>query len=136
MGKNAIRPASLAVREKLNELLEKHCETIKSSVEILGTHLQRARQDRDPSQALNEAAALAHQLKGSSGTAGFHDICVEATILNGHLSELVAPGNAQLRPGVQRAIELYERLSCVSQAARPQSSALYLGNTIACKTTS
>lgn len=124
MGKNAIRPAPLAVQEKLNQLLEKHCVTIKNNVELLGAYLKRAREDDDPLQALNDAAALAHQLKGSSGTAGFHDICVAATALNGHLSELTAARRVP-HPDLQRAMELYDRLSGVSQAAHPQTSALY-----------
>jgi HPt (histidine-containing phosphotransfer) domain-containing protein len=115
------------VREKLNLLLEKHCVTIKSTVERVGEHLKRARDsDAEAVQAIEEAAALAHQLKGSSGTAGFHDICAAATALNDHLKDLSAHGNAPLRPGVNRAIDLYERLSSVSQAASPQSSSLYL----------
>ena len=125
MGKNAIRSAPLAMQEKLNQLLEKHCVTIKNNVELLGAYLKRAREEDDLLQALNDAAALAHQLKGSSGTAGFHDICVAATALNGHLSELTARGEAHSHQDLQRVIELYDKLSSVSQAAHPQSSALY-----------
>jgi HPt (histidine-containing phosphotransfer) domain-containing protein len=115
------------VREKLNLLLEKHCVTIKNTVERVGEHLERARDDgADPQQAVEDAADLAHQLKGSSGTAGFNDICVAATALHDHLKDLSERGDTLLRPGLHRAMELYARLSSVSQAARPQSSALYL----------
>lgn len=115
------------MREKLNLLLEKHCVTIKKNVEMLGEHLSRARQDGAASQeALREANALAHQLKGSSGTAGFHDICVAATALYDHLKAISGRDGAPLRQGVQQAIELYARLSRASKAASPQSSTLYL----------
>jgi chemotaxis protein histidine kinase CheA len=115
------------VREKLNLLLEKHVVTIKKNVELVGEQLSRARQDATASrEALKEAGALAHQLKGSSGTAGFHDICVAATALYNHLNAISGQGDAPLRQGVHEAIELYEKLSLVSRAASPQSSALYL----------
>ena len=115
------------MREKLNLLLEKHCVTIKNNVELLGEHLNRARQNgAAPQDALSDAGALAHQLKGSSGTAGFHDICVAATALNDHLNAIKGREGAPLRQGVIEAIELYESLSRASKAASPQSSALYL----------
>ena len=115
------------MREKLNLLLEKHCVTIKKNVELLGEHLSRAQQDGVASQeALREANALAHQLKGSSGTAGFHDICVAATALYDHLKAISEREDAPLRQGVRQAIELYARLSRASKAASPQSSTLYL----------
>ncbi len=115
------------MREKLNLLLEKHCVTIKNNVEMLGEHLTRARQNGGaPQDALSDAGALAHQLKGSSGTAGFHDICVAVTALYDHLNAIRGREEAQLREGVLQAIELYERLERASKAASPQSSALYL----------
>jgi HPt (histidine-containing phosphotransfer) domain-containing protein len=116
------------VREKLNLLLEKHCVTIKKNVELLGEHLSRAQQDGVASaqEALREANALAHQLKGSSGTAGFHDICVAATALYDHLKGISEHDDAPFREGVRQAIELYARLSRASKAATPQSSTLYL----------
>jgi len=114
------------VREKLNLLLEKHCVTIKRNVELIGEHLDRAQQaEEGPAQALSDAIALAHQLKGSSGTAGFHDICVAATALNDHLSAITRD-DAPLRQDLSRAVELFETLSRASRAASPQSSALYL----------
>jgi chemotaxis protein histidine kinase CheA len=115
------------MREKLNLLLEKHCVTIKNNVELVGEHLHRAREDSGaPREALKAANALAHQLKGSSGTAGFHDICVAATALYNHLNAIAAHDDAALHHGVHQAIELYETLKRASKAASPQSSALYL----------
>ena len=115
------------MREKLNLLLEKHCVTIKNNVDMLGAHLNRARLNGTaPQDALSDAGALAHQLKGSSGTAGFHDICVAATVLYDHLNAIRGREDAPLREGVHQAIELYERLNHASKAASPQSSALYL----------
>lgn len=115
------------MQEKLNLLLEKHCVTIKNNVDLLGGHLNRARQNgAAPQNALSDAGALAHQLKGSSGTAGFHDICVAATALYDHLNAIKGREDAPLREGVHQAIELYERLDRASKAASPQSSTLYL----------
>lgn len=115
------------MREKLNLLLEKHCVTIKTNVELVGQHLHRAQQDHGASQeALKEANALAHQLKGSSGTAGFHDICAAVTVLYDHLNMLSKRADVPLDQGVHQAIELYQALSLASKAASPQSSTLYL----------
>jgi HPt (histidine-containing phosphotransfer) domain-containing protein len=115
------------VQEKLNLLLEKHCATIKNTVEVVGDHLKRARDDgADQWPAIEEAAALSHQLKGSSGTAGFRDICVAATALNDHLKNLNAQGDTDIRLAVERGLELYEKLSIAAQAANPQTSSLYM----------
>ena len=115
------------MREKLNQLLEKHCVTIKNNVERIGEHLKQAQDGgAEPMAALKDAAALAHQLKGSSGTAGFHDICVAGTALYDHLNKLNAGDFIPVSQGVQQAMELYERLTRASHAASPQSSSLYL----------
>lgn len=115
------------MQEKLNLLLEKHCVSIKGTVDLLGDHLKRARDNEaGRRQAIEDATALAHQLKGSSGTAGFHDICVATTALYAMLTDLNARGDAPLRPGVDQAMELYERLSSAARAAHPQMSTLYL----------
>jgi HPt (histidine-containing phosphotransfer) domain-containing protein len=115
------------VREKLNLLLEKHCVSIKGTAGLLGEHLKRARDNEaERRQAIEDATALAHQLKGSSGTAGFHDICVATTALYAHLTELSASGGAPPGPGVDQAMELYEKLSGAARAAHPQTSTLYL----------
>ena len=115
------------MREKLNALLEKHCVTIKSSVVTLGEHLTRAREDgAAPAEAVTDAIALAHQLKGSSGTAGFHDICGAATELYEHLKQIKGSEGAPMREGMAQAAALYETLHRVSQVASPQTSALYL----------
>lgn len=114
------------MREKLNLLLERHCGTIKHDIELIGEHLRQAGQFEAGSlQALKDAAALTHQLKGSSGTAGFNDICVAATALNAHLGTM-APENEALHYGMARAVEIFETLRRASDSARPQSSSLYV----------
>ena len=114
------------MRDKLNLLLIKHCATIKDTVRLLGQHLRAVGGDgaEVSAQALEEAVALAHQLKGSSGTAGFQDICAATTVLHDHLKGLNASSGE--RPEMRQAMVLYERLDAAAQAAAPQSSALYL----------
>lgn len=117
------------MREKLNLLLVKHCATIKNSVGLLGQHLQGIGQGSAASQqALEDAVALAHQLKGSSGTAGFQDICAAATALHDHLKALNARSGAD-RPEMQQVIGLYGVLDAAAREAHPQTSSLYLVTT-------
>ena len=115
------------MREKLNLLLEKHCVTIKQNVELVGEYLKRAgaADAATPGQALKDAAALTHQLKGSGGTAGFHDISGAATALNDHLNAITR-GEVPFRQGVDKAMALFEPLGRAAREATPQSSALYL----------
>jgi HPt (histidine-containing phosphotransfer) domain-containing protein len=110
------------MREKLNLLLVKHCASIKNTVGLLGQHLREIGQgDVRSAQGLEDAVALAHQLKGSSGTAGFQDICTAATVLYNHLKA----GNGRL-PEMQQTMALYERLDAATGAADPTTSSLYL----------
>jgi HPt (histidine-containing phosphotransfer) domain-containing protein len=114
------------VQDKLNLLIEKHCETIKRHVETLGGMLSSiAGGAADPLGVLTEAEALAHQLKGSSGTAGFGEISRAATALDDHLKALCR-GSAQDIPGrLVKAMELFRALDRAASEATPGTSTLY-----------
>jgi HPt (histidine-containing phosphotransfer) domain-containing protein len=114
------------VQDKLNLLIEKHCETIKRHVETLGTMLSSiAGGVADPLGVIEEAEALAHQLKGSSGTAGFGEISRTATALDDHLKILCRGSADGLSTRLVKAMELFQALQRAAQAATPHSSALY-----------
>jgi HPt (histidine-containing phosphotransfer) domain-containing protein len=115
------------MQERLNILLEKHCETIKGSVTALGRLLAdlSAGTSSDPLAEVEAAEALAHQLKGSSGTAGFQDISRAATALDDYLKLLCREGPAGVANGIVEAMSLYRTLERIADNTTPNSSRLY-----------
>ncbi len=115
------------MQKQLNAVIEKHCETIKTSVATLGKLLDEvaAGAATDPLNTIQDAEGLAHQLKGSSGTAGFRDISQTATALDDHL-KILCRGSADVLPaGIGQAMTLYRLLDEVTQPATPHTSTLY-----------
>jgi HPt (histidine-containing phosphotransfer) domain-containing protein len=112
---------------QLNALLERHCMAIKASVTMLGHQLAAIAEGpaAEPLAAIEEAEALAHQLKGSTGTAGFHDICRAATALDDHLKVLCRSNTGSIAAGMGEAIRLFEGLDRAARAATPSASSLY-----------
>lgn len=112
---------------QLNALLERHCMAIKASVTMLGHQLAAIAEGSaaEPLAAIEEAEALTHQLKGSTGTAGFHDICRAATALDDHLKTLCAGDAGSLAAGMGEAVRLFESLDQAARAATPGASSLY-----------
>jgi HPt (histidine-containing phosphotransfer) domain-containing protein len=115
-----------AVQEQLNRIIEKHCETIKRHVATLGAMLAAiAGGPTDAISAASEAEALAHQLKGSSGTAGFHEISRTATALDDQL-KLMCRGSAEdVAFLLGKAMELFQPLDAAARDATPHTSTLY-----------
>jgi HPt (histidine-containing phosphotransfer) domain-containing protein len=115
------------MQAQLNALLERHCKTIKASVTTLGLQLAAIAEGSpaEPLAAIEEAEALAHQLKGSTGTAGFHDICRAATALDDHLKTMCAGDAGSVAAGIGEARRLFEGLDQAAQAATPGASSLY-----------
>lgn len=114
------------MQDKLNQLIEKHCETVKRSAEALGAILMRVEDGSMPPRAgIEEAEALAHQLKGSSGTIGFHQISRAAAALDDHLKTLCAAQDTVIIAGMGKAAALFVELAHAANTARPRSSALY-----------
>ena len=114
------------MQDKLNAIIEKYCGTIKASVRMIGRLLDEVAQGvPDPLATIKEAEALAHQLKGSSGTAGFNEISAAATALDDQLKILCrsdAPGG---HAGLNAASALFRSLEQIAQATTPSSSSLY-----------
>jgi HPt (histidine-containing phosphotransfer) domain-containing protein len=115
------------MQDRLNILLEKHCETIKGSVTALGRLLAdlSAGTSSDPIAEVEAAEALAHQLKGSSGTAGFHEVSKAATALDDHLKVLCRSEPVAVAGGIGEAMSLYQTLERIAQNTTPNSSRLY-----------
>ena len=115
------------MQAQLNALLERHCMAIKASVTMLGHQLAAIAEasPAEPLAAIEEAEALTHQLKGSTGTAGFHDVCRAATALDDHLKTLCDGDARSLPAGMGEAVRLFESLDRAAQAATPGASSLY-----------
>jgi HPt (histidine-containing phosphotransfer) domain-containing protein len=115
------------VQDRLNILLEKHCETIKSTVTELGRMLadMSASIPSDPIAEAEAAEGLAHQLKGSSGTAGFHEVSRAATALDDHLKVLCRGEPTAVAGGMGEAMSLFQTLERITQSTTPNSSRLY-----------
>ncbi len=115
------------MQTQLNNLLERHCETIKSSVTALGSQLAEIAKGSapDPLGAVQSAEALAHQLKGSSGTAGFHEISRAATALDDRLKLLCKANRREVADGANAAMGLFDQLERISGTLSPASSVLY-----------
>jgi HPt (histidine-containing phosphotransfer) domain-containing protein len=115
------------MQDRLNILLEKHCETIKGSVTALGRLLAdlSAGTSSDPIGEVEAAEALAHQLKGSSGTAGFQEVSRAATALDDHLKLLCRGEPASVVSGMSEAMSLYQTLERITLNTTPSSSRLY-----------
>lgn len=115
------------MQDQLNRLIEKHCTSIKDTVSAIGRLLNQVAGNLaiDPLAAIHEAEALAHQLKGSSGTAGFREISHAATALDDHLKVLCRGKAESITYGINEAIELFKGLDVVARDVTPSSSMLY-----------
>ncbi|MGF1620560.1 MAG: Hpt domain-containing protein [Rhodomicrobiaceae bacterium] len=115
------------MQDRLNSLLEKHCETIKTSVHTVGRLLSEVAEGStsDPVASVQAAEALAHQLKGSSGTAGFHELSSAATALDDHLKPLCIADSSGVLAGIDKAMALYRPLEGIARETTPTKSALY-----------
>jgi chemotaxis protein histidine kinase CheA len=114
------------VQDKLNALLEKHCATIKENVETVGQLLRQAGAGGPSAlDTFEQARGLAHQLKGSSGTAGFKDICTAAITLYDHLNRVKDADRAAISSIIPQALVLFEPLQRATLSATPRTSSLY-----------
>jgi HPt (histidine-containing phosphotransfer) domain-containing protein len=114
------------MQDKLNAIVEKHCETIKGNVGMLGRLLlELSAGCDDPRGTAARAESLTHQLKGSGGTAGFKDISAAAAALDEHLKMLCRERPELIRFGVGEAMRLFAALEGTARDVTPASSTLY-----------
>jgi HPt (histidine-containing phosphotransfer) domain-containing protein len=114
------------VQDKLNDLIERHCETIKRTVQTIGDMLSAiAGGADDPLGVVTEAEALVHQLKGGAGTAGFGEISRTATALDDQLKLLCRGSANEVSSHLVKAMELFQALDAAAREATPSTSVLY-----------
>lgn len=114
------------MQDQLKALIERHCHTIRMTVETVGINLELG--CGTPGGRLNslvEAESLTHQLKGSSGSLGFPHVSITASALNEHLKHLCAAGRALSGPEKDRLFVLYEALKSTTTTVSPDNSNLY-----------
>lgn len=116
----------MSIQEQLRALIARHCATIRHTVEAIGRSLEET---ADPwssaGMAVARAEALAHQLKGSSGSVGFHGVSAAATALDDRLKVLCAADATVIASQMPRVRALYEALQEEASSLTPQSSTLY-----------
>jgi HPt (histidine-containing phosphotransfer) domain-containing protein len=112
---------------QLNLIIEKHCVSIKQTVSSLGKMLGAIQRQATANQqtAITDAEALAHQLKGGSGTLGFREISQAATMLDDNLKALCKENQQDILDGIGQAIELFSALDRAAREATPRCSTLY-----------
>jgi HPt (histidine-containing phosphotransfer) domain-containing protein len=116
------------MQDQLNAIITKYCETIEPNVHVIGRLLGEAAQGiSEPLTAIRQAEALTHQLKGSSGTAGFVEIAEAATALDNQLKKLCQNGASSEPGAIDTVSELYRSLEQLARIATPTSSSLYSG---------
>lgn len=114
------------MEEQLQALIERHCVTIRKYVDTIGCHLSRIGEpDLPEAEALTEAENLAHQLKGSSGTIGFHEVSAAATALDDYLKLLCVSNEAITEKMLAKLLDLYGDLKNIAEKISPESSTLY-----------
>jgi HPt (histidine-containing phosphotransfer) domain-containing protein len=120
----------MTVEDQLRALIERHCLTIRNGVVEIGRALAGRAQPGEarragPADAVTRAEALAHQLKGGSGSIGFVEVSAAATALDDHLKALLAGDDAEIGSQAERTRDLFARLQRAAAAMRPESSTLF-----------
>ena len=115
------------MQEQLNLLIEKHCASIQGTVSEIGNLLKQISTNSSANglAIVQDAEALAHQLKGSSGTAGFREICEAATALDDHLKVLCRGEAESVANGMGESMKLFGRLDQATRGVTPSASTLY-----------
>lgn len=115
------------MQDKLNAIIERHCKAIKRDAGEIDAMLKAvASGGNAPRAGIEAAEALAHQLKGGSGTAGFAAICEAVTALDDQLKTLLGCPDAEILAGVHPALLLSGELIRIAERTEPGASKLYV----------
>lgn len=114
------------MQDQLRALVREHHGNLLKQIDRLGQVLSSISvPDASSADAIAEAKALTHQIKGAGGSIGFQDVSRGATVLDDYLKELVELG-AQVTPDqMQRSLALFGDLQRMAQGTTPESSTLY-----------
>ncbi len=113
----------MSLQDDLRALIVRHCETLKRESEAVADCVTRACGRDGDDLALASAKAIAHRIKGASGSIGFPLVSTMAAALDDRLR---AVDGRALSPAERT--EILERLEDLRGAIailRPESSQLY-----------
>lgn len=113
-------------QDQLRALIERHCVTLNDEAAAIGTHIRQLEDAAiDSSEAISNAIAMAHKIKGSSGTIGFSAISSAAGSLESYLSALASTGMDPTAAQVNTVAGLFDELNTLVRTVSPESSTLY-----------
>ncbi|MEJ2229083.1 MAG: Hpt domain-containing protein [Alphaproteobacteria bacterium] len=114
------------LQDQFRALITGHCETLACELLEIKTCLDGLGQPGVvEADAIAKGFALAHKVKGSSGTLGFAEICAAAETLEHYLRDLGKSG-AALGPSEREQIfDHYDLLACRINAISPEQSSLF-----------
>jgi len=114
------------MQDQLRALVREHHGNLLKQIDRLGQLLSSISvPDAGCAEAIAEAKALTHQIKGAGGSIGFQDVSCAATILDDDLKGLVDLGAQVTSDQIQRSLALFGDLQRTAQGTTPESSTLY-----------
>lgn len=116
---------TLGAENRFRILIERHCETLQSSVAAAGTCLAEYWQDpAAAAEAAQRVADITHSIAGAGGTIGFHEVTRRARALEDAFRPL-AQGEPPSGAVRDRIAALFGDLERVVAGIRPEDSTLY-----------
>lgn len=116
----------MSLQDQLKALIERHCTTLINEADAIGTHIRQLEDASiDSSEAISNAIAMAHKIKGSSGSIGFAAISSAAGSLESYLSALASTGMEPTAAQVNTVAGLFNELNTLVRTVSPESSTLY-----------
>ncbi len=116
----------MSLQDQLKALIERHCATLTNEADAIGSHIRQLEDTSiDSSEAITNAIAMAHKIKGSSGSIGFAAISSAAGSLESYLSALASTGMEPTAAQVNTVVGLFDELNTLVRTVSPESSTLY-----------
>lgn len=114
------------MQDQLRALITRHCTTIRDYVDHVGDNLAfLAAQEEDADASFHRALELAHQIKGTSGSIGFHELSRLAALFSEYLRTLYPVHGAEAVAQTGEVMKLFSEMSRLAHTLRPQDSSLY-----------
>lgn len=114
------------MQEKLRALIKRHCVWLHDTMPALRHNLSPLISQGDANNdAVRAAKVISHQIKGSSGSVGFREISDAATLLDGHIGQLMQAEITASSQDRQHLDSLCTDLQNIVSLVTPETSALY-----------
>lgn len=111
---------------QIQEVILKHCLTLKNECKALGVVVRRISGEGNiVLDDLAEALQLAHRIKGSSGTIGYADISIAAEKLEFFLRDVAANKINLDTAGQDNILAFFAEMEILVDMMTPEQSTLY-----------